>query len=468
MIQRICQLLYQHDCVVVPGFGGLIARSESARLDPTGLRLTPPAKALAFNARLTDSDGLLAMSVARERGISLREANEQLVTFVRQAKATLAQTRSLDWPGVGRFSLNVEDRIEFQPAQRANYRADSFGLVPLHSQPIQRTQEELDMKPRPVPGRPPIVRRPPGMKGPMPPQMPARPGGPRPPQGPPQPERKPEEKPEEKPQDKVEQERPAEQPSEQPQRAPEPQPQPPSAEAPAKAPETSSDGGSKTPPPPGKGPKSERPGKPDRRGPEGPKKEKKKSKALFIIIPLLLLGLGVGSLFVLKNQDGQTYASALFGKGGTTSDETIVPADTLEEEEVVLEPEVVDSTAIAKADSLAALEAAAEPVKEEPVVAAKPEKVKPEPKPEKVKPEPAAPAPSMSGAPVRGRYYIIAGAFGDRGNAERFATKTGGTLIPGSSLHKVAVADFASRKEAESKLSSYTSQYGSGIWVLGY
>ena len=56
----IGDLLLRHNCVVVPSFGGFVAKQVSAVIDyKTGV-MHPPKKSLLFNKQLINNDGLLA------------------------------------------------------------------------------------------------------------------------------------------------------------------------------------------------------------------------------------------------------------------------------------------------------------------------------------------------------------------------------------------------------------------------
>ncbi|MBA3284223.1 MAG: SPOR domain-containing protein, partial [Nitrosopumilus sp.] len=55
--QHISQLLYHHDCVIVPGFGGFVTNSQPARIHPVQHQFYPPSKSLGFNIHLRRNDG---------------------------------------------------------------------------------------------------------------------------------------------------------------------------------------------------------------------------------------------------------------------------------------------------------------------------------------------------------------------------------------------------------------------------
>lgn len=48
----ISELLYQYDCVIIPGFGGFIGNYSPALIDPIYHTFHPPYKSLLFNINL--------------------------------------------------------------------------------------------------------------------------------------------------------------------------------------------------------------------------------------------------------------------------------------------------------------------------------------------------------------------------------------------------------------------------------
>ena len=48
----ISDLLYRHDCVIIPGLGGIITNYRSAQIHPVSHKLQPPSKSIRFNLPL--------------------------------------------------------------------------------------------------------------------------------------------------------------------------------------------------------------------------------------------------------------------------------------------------------------------------------------------------------------------------------------------------------------------------------
>jgi hypothetical protein len=130
-------LLRKHDCVVMPGFGALLCNYVPARFDENDESLiTPPGRTLAFNSLLCESDGVLAMSVARRDAISYEAANRRVREEVEMLRHQLEVSGEVEFGRLGRFVLNKEQQIEFVANELANVNGAFFGLQPLHVMPL--------------------------------------------------------------------------------------------------------------------------------------------------------------------------------------------------------------------------------------------------------------------------------------------------------------------------------------------
>lgn len=129
ILDYISDLLYDNDCVIVPGLGGFVSHYKPASLNGgVYIAFAPPSKNVLFNAKLAHNDGLLADYLAVQRGISFNEANEQLRQSVRQVKSSLKKGDKIKVQGVGTLHINASNSIEFEPSSGYNLLADSYGL----------------------------------------------------------------------------------------------------------------------------------------------------------------------------------------------------------------------------------------------------------------------------------------------------------------------------------------------------
>ena len=126
--KAISDLLFQHECVVVPGFGGFLVKQENAHFNAGLNRFYPPAGTVYFNADLKASDGLIANYIANEHEISYREASDAIENWVNDVKNIISAKGFFVLQGIGSFSAGREGNIEFTPDENANFLSSSFGL----------------------------------------------------------------------------------------------------------------------------------------------------------------------------------------------------------------------------------------------------------------------------------------------------------------------------------------------------
>jgi hypothetical protein len=138
----ISELLFQYDCVIVPGLGGFVANYKSASIQLIQNSFHPPSKGISFNKNLSKNDGLLVNFIAQKENISynvsLKRIEDDVLILNRELK--LKKTILLD--EVGTLFLDAENRVQFEPATTVNYLLESYGLPVFQKQPIKRTTIE--------------------------------------------------------------------------------------------------------------------------------------------------------------------------------------------------------------------------------------------------------------------------------------------------------------------------------------
>lgn len=170
---HIEKLLFLHDALVIPGFGGFTATRTPASADYVGGTVNPPAKTLAFSENLTIDDGLLSADIADAHGISTEDARRAVEEFVEKMRDLLDQREIVTLPGVGRLYKNYVQKIQFLP-DATNFNAASYGLPPLQFSPIARSRE---IAPTPPTAPPPQQSPTPAPTMPEPTFAPERTGG---------------------------------------------------------------------------------------------------------------------------------------------------------------------------------------------------------------------------------------------------------------------------------------------------
>jgi nucleoid DNA-binding protein len=133
----IRELLFGHDCVVIPGFGGFIGNYNPARLDKSTGTFYPPVRKISFNRNLDHNDGLLMKKISSVAGISYGEAGSMVSEFVADVYTRLEKGEKVIFDKIGVFSTNHEGNIQFEPDTEVNYYSDSYGLEPFRYLPVQ-------------------------------------------------------------------------------------------------------------------------------------------------------------------------------------------------------------------------------------------------------------------------------------------------------------------------------------------
>jgi nucleoid DNA-binding protein len=133
----IRELLFGHDCVIVPGFGGFIGNYTPARIDKSTGTFYPPVKQISFNRNLNHNDGLLIGKISGSVSISYGDARNLVEEFVVELRKKLYKGEKIVFDHIGSFVNNQEGNIQFEPDRNANYHLDSYGLESFQCLPLE-------------------------------------------------------------------------------------------------------------------------------------------------------------------------------------------------------------------------------------------------------------------------------------------------------------------------------------------
>jgi hypothetical protein len=136
--KHISELLFEHDCVIVPDFGGFVCNYSSANIHSAKHQFHPPFKKISFNRNLKNNDGLLANQVAQAEKISYPDSNRCISEYVEKLDKELRTVKRFDLQNIGTFYLGEENVFLFEQDTTVNYLPDSFGLDTFYSPAIQR------------------------------------------------------------------------------------------------------------------------------------------------------------------------------------------------------------------------------------------------------------------------------------------------------------------------------------------
>jgi nucleoid DNA-binding protein/cell division protein FtsL len=133
----IRELLFGHDCVIVPGFGGLIGNYTPARIDKGTGTFYPPVKQISFNRNLNHNDGLLIGKISGSANINYGDARNLVEEFVTDIRKKLGNGEKVIIGHIGSFINNHEGNVQFEPDRNANYHLDSYGLESFQCLPLE-------------------------------------------------------------------------------------------------------------------------------------------------------------------------------------------------------------------------------------------------------------------------------------------------------------------------------------------
>lgn len=128
--------MFDHDCVIVPGFGGFIGNYAPARIDKASGTFHPPLKKISFNRSLNHNDGLLIKKISLVSGVNYRDARLIAEEFASDIVRRLEKGEKVLFEKIGTFVNNNEGNTEFEPDYSINYNPDSFGLESFTCQPV--------------------------------------------------------------------------------------------------------------------------------------------------------------------------------------------------------------------------------------------------------------------------------------------------------------------------------------------
>lgn len=161
LTHHIKQLLFQHDCVIMPQLGGFVCSHKKLEFNiHTGL-ITPARKTIAFNQSLNNNDGLLANYIAQKEKVGYTKALENINAWVSSLHHRLQEGQTVNLEGLGSFSLNEDKRVVFVPFADANFSMDTYGLGTVDlGKKVKATKAEKKAKPTVVLAEPATTPQP--------------------------------------------------------------------------------------------------------------------------------------------------------------------------------------------------------------------------------------------------------------------------------------------------------------------
>ena len=117
-----------HDCVVVPHFGGFVAQTSPARYVESEALFFPPVRLVRFNPDLTIGDDLLLRHLCRFYSYGESEGKRAIQTMVHQLRGQLLAEGQVDFGSLGIFSQDDDGDIQFSACQAGATTPSLYGL----------------------------------------------------------------------------------------------------------------------------------------------------------------------------------------------------------------------------------------------------------------------------------------------------------------------------------------------------
>lgn len=126
----ISELLYEHDSVVLPGFGEFYTKYTPAKFIPEAGKVESPSKTISFNPDKPEGDTHLVNHLSEEQHMEASQVNEYLLNFSNEIKQLLDSGKKVELERVGLFSKDESGGILFEPDTSINYLNIPTGEVP--------------------------------------------------------------------------------------------------------------------------------------------------------------------------------------------------------------------------------------------------------------------------------------------------------------------------------------------------
>ena len=127
----IAELLFKHDCVIVPNFGGFVARNYNSNFNKGSNVLYPQSKHILFNKNLIHNDGLLISALMQKKDMSVIDATKQIEDYKEYIQSLLSVKKRFELDNIGLLYIDAENSLRFEAKTDVNFLLESFGFEPV-------------------------------------------------------------------------------------------------------------------------------------------------------------------------------------------------------------------------------------------------------------------------------------------------------------------------------------------------
>lgn len=127
----IAELLFKHDCVIIPNFGGFVARNYSSNFSKGSNILYPQTKHILFNKNLVHNDGLLISAYAQKNNVPILDAGKRIEDYKEYIQSLLSAKKRFELTNIGLLYIDAESTLRFEAKTDVNFLLESFGFEPV-------------------------------------------------------------------------------------------------------------------------------------------------------------------------------------------------------------------------------------------------------------------------------------------------------------------------------------------------
>ena len=127
----IAELLFKHDCVIVPNFGGFVARNYNSNFSKGSNMLYPQSKHVLFNKNLIHNDGLLISALMQKNNMPVSEATKNIEDYKDYVQSLLSIKKRFELDNIGLLYIDAENSLRFEAKTDVNFLLESFGFEPV-------------------------------------------------------------------------------------------------------------------------------------------------------------------------------------------------------------------------------------------------------------------------------------------------------------------------------------------------
>lgn len=140
LAKHIETLVWQHECVIVPQFGGFVTQVQSAYTTDAEDSFMPPACTVGFNDKLSGNDGILVHSYMEVYGLQEAEAKRLLQSDILEMREQLLHQGCYNLGRLGTLQQDEDGEIHFIP-NNGWAAPDFFGLEALDFPKLEETAQ---------------------------------------------------------------------------------------------------------------------------------------------------------------------------------------------------------------------------------------------------------------------------------------------------------------------------------------